>query len=45
MPLFDHEILGINGESLFFKMLPSINDSANYDDIINYLLKDNEFRN
>lgn len=44
-PLFDHEILAINGESLCFKMLPSINDSTDYDKIINYLLKDNEFRN
>ena len=44
-PLFDHEILGINSESLCIEMLPSINDSANYDDIINHLLKDNQFRN
>lgn len=44
-PLFDHEILAINGESLCFKMLPSINDSTDYDKIINYLLKDDEFKN
>ncbi len=43
-PLFDHEILEINGENLCVEMMPSINGSTNYDDIINYLLKDDEFR-
>lgn len=43
-PLFDNEILEINSYMLRDKTYPSINLSANDDDVITYLLEDHKFK-
>lgn len=43
-PLYDNGILEINNMKLFFKHYPSINGSIKDDDILNYLMQDDEYK-